>query len=118
MIYSETIAALKDFTAAQRRLDAATKQWDDYRYALSPQFDVETGRHTFFFLVKSEFIGEIAREFLSAHNAYERLGAPMPSPEFMKAAQARVDAITAGEITNRFLERVDPFEGGICELGR
>ena len=113
MSYFETIAALKDFTAAQRRLDAATKRWDDYRYTLNDQFDPNCGP-MFFFLVKSEFIGEVAQEFLSAYNAYDRLGYVMPSPAFMEAAQTHADTIAAREITERFLERT---EGGICELG-
>jgi hypothetical protein len=88
MSYSETIAALKDFTAAQHRLDAAAKKWDDVRFNLFPQY--EEGVFRYCFLVKPEYIGDAAQEFLSAHNAYERLGSA----------------------------EVDPFEGGICELGR
>ena len=108
MSYQETIAALKDFTTAQRRLDAATEEWDRNRYTLK-------GKFQFCFLVKSEYIGSLAQEFLSAYNAYDRLGYVIPSPAFMEAAQARADAITASEITERFLDRT---EGGICELGR
>jgi hypothetical protein len=70
MSYSETIQALKDFTAAKRRLDRATKEWDDRRHELEDRRD----RRFRFSLWGSDHIGEFAREFLSAHNAYERLG--------------------------------------------
>lgn len=114
MIYSETIAALKNFTAAQRRLDSAEKVWDDCRYSLCPQLDPDAGGFKLYFFFNSEYLGSAAQEFLSAYNAYDRLGYVIPSPAFMEAAQARADAITASKITERFLERT---EGGICELG-
>ena len=112
MSYQETIAALKDFTAAQRRLDAAEKVWDDSRWALNDQYDGQ--KFQFWFIMDSDYLGAKAREFLSAYNAYDRLSYAIPSPAFMEAAQARADAITASKITERFLERT---EGGICELG-
>lgn len=118
MSYHETIAALKDFTAAQRRLDSAEKAWDDCRYGLYPQLDPDAGGFKVYFFFKSEYLGSAAQEFLSAHNAYERLSYVIPQPEIAKTAQTQADAIAANEITERFLERVDPFEGGICELGR
>ena len=112
MSYFETIAALKDFTAAQRRLDAAEKVWDDSRWALNDQYDGE--KFQFCFIMDSDYLGAKAREFLSAYNAYDRLSYVMPSPAFMEAAQTHADTIAAREITERFLERT---EGGICELG-
>ena len=106
MNYFETIAALKDFTAAQRRLDAATEAWDRNRYTLK-------GKFQFCFLVKSEYIGSLAQEFLSAHNAYERLGSAH-NAVIAQVMAAQYGAEVAHEITERFLERT---EGGICELG-
>ena len=111
MSYQETIAALKDFTAAQRRLDAATEAWDRNRYTLNDQF-VE-GKFQFCFLIKPEYIGSLAQEFLSAHNAYERLGSAH-NAVIAQVMAAQYGAEVAHEITERFLERT---EGGICELG-
>jgi hypothetical protein len=78
--YSETIQALKDFTVAQRRLAAATKSWDDSRYVLHPQPDPNSYASAFIcYFIDSDFLGGIAQEFLSAYNAYERLGKPHAS---------------------------------------
>lgn len=79
-VYRETILALKHFTDARRRLDAATDTWDNCRHRLLPQLDIDAGKNTFFFIYKSEYLGEAAREFLSAHNAYRELGSSLNYP--------------------------------------
>jgi hypothetical protein len=99
MSYFETIAALKDFTAAQRRLDAAEKVWDDSRWALNDQYDGE--KFQFCFIMGSDYLGAKAREFLSAYNAYDRLSYVMPSPA----------------LSGRDLE-AKHYVKGLCELGR
>ena len=99
MSYFETIAALKDFTAAQRRLDAAEKVWDDSRWALNDQYDGE--KFQFCFIMDSDYLGAKAREFLSAYNAYDRLSYVMPSPA----------------LSGRDLE-AKHYVKGLCELGR
>ena len=73
MSYHETVVALKDFRAADRRLDEAAEQWDYYRSLLCPQYDGERFSFTSLW-VKPEVIGNAAQEFLSAYNAYKRLG--------------------------------------------
>ena len=99
MSYFETIAALKDFTAAQRRLDAAEKVWDDSRWALNDQYDGE--KFQFCFIMDPDYLGAKAREFLSAYNAYDRLSYVMPSPA----------------LSGRDLE-AKHYVKGLCELGR
>jgi len=70
-VYRETILALKHFMDARRRLDAAERIWDNYRPVFNnPHPEIRFG-------LKSEYLGEVAREFLSAHNAYKRLGSSL-----------------------------------------
>jgi len=69
--YSETIRALKDYDKAKKRLADAEVHWFKFiRYLEYPITPFNYG-----FAIPSTYIGEIAQEFLSAHNAYERLGA-------------------------------------------
>ena len=72
-VYRETILALKHFTDTRRRLDAATDAWDRCRHGVAPSNSLMNDFYTY----KSEYLGEAAREFLSAHNAYRELGSSL-----------------------------------------
>jgi len=75
-VYRQTVLALKHFTDARRRLDTAEERWDHDRYVLRDKSSL-TIVAQFFRTLTSDSLGEVAREFLSAHNAYKELGSSL-----------------------------------------